>query len=135
MGEQKSFLDPGYTPPPRKVLPEPVAEPKPIGEKLRDEAMESVLTGAGPEFSARAKAVIRTLSGEFTGEDIRCACEAAGVIPPYIMGTRQYSNSWGALVGSLVRCKMLVGTGRYIPMKAPDSHARKTAVYRMAVIA
>ena len=126
---QRSFLDPGYTPPVRRT--EPIPAPKlersqPIGEQLRDEALERVSANAGPEFREQALAIVRTLSGEMTGEDIRCACEAQGVIP-------HHHNGWGAFIGGLVKRKILVETGRRIPMKAPDSHGRKTPVYRFAV--
>ena len=58
-----------------------------------------------------------------TGEDVRLACEAAGIRP-------HHHNAWGGLVREAIKQGLLVATGTYRSMKAKGSHARKTQVYR-----
>lgn len=73
-----------------------------------------------------AEAVVREMAAtEVTGEDIRLACEAQGVISGK-------PNAWGGLTIRLVRCGLLVPTGRYVPMKDKSSHGRSTQVYYLA---
>jgi hypothetical protein len=93
----------------------------------RDAALDTVLDHAGQDWREQAKAVLHDMDDrEVTGEDIRLACEAAGVRP-------HHHNAWGAFVASLVRDGLLIPTGRYVPMKAKGSHARKTQLYRLMI--
>ena len=58
----------------------------------------------------------------YTGEQIRQQLTAAGIVP-------HHSNAWGALINTAVRRGLLRPTGRWVPMTAISSHARKTAEY------
>ena len=89
----------------------------------RDAALERVLTNAGDDWKAKAIAIVHTLPAEVTGEDIRLACAAAGVIP-------HHHNAWGGFISHLVSSGYLVPAGKRVPMRAKGSHARKTDVYR-----
>jgi hypothetical protein len=89
----------------------------------RDAGMATVLKHAGDDWRESAKSVLRGLpQTEVTGEDVRIACEQVGVRP-------HHPNAWGAFINQLVREDVLVPTGRYAPMKAKGSHARKTQLY------
>jgi len=89
------------------------------------EILENVLKHAGDDWREQAVAVVRNMRGEATGEDIRLECLARDIAP-------HHSNAWGGFIGWLIRDGVLAATGRYVPMKAKDSHARKTPVYRIA---
>jgi hypothetical protein len=89
----------------------------------RDAALDRVLTNAGEGWKARALAIVRTLPEEVTGEDIRLACQSAGVTP-------HHHNAWGGFISSLDTHQQLTPLGRRVPMRAKGSHARKTDVYR-----
>lgn len=89
----------------------------------RDVSTAAVLRNAGSDWKADAVAVVERMRGdEITGESIRVECESRGVTP-------HHHNAWGSFVLSLVRSGVLVPTGRYVPMRAKGSHARKTQVY------
>jgi hypothetical protein len=60
-----------------------------------------------------------------TGEQIRFKLMA------YNLGEPHHANTWGALVNTGVKKGWLVGTGQWVPMQDPRSHARKTQVYRL----
>lgn len=91
----------------------------------RDVALDTVLEHAGDDWRTRAESLLGTLADELTGEDVRLACERAGIRP-------HHHNAWGAFISALVREEKLTPTGEYRAMKASGSHARKTAVYRRA---
>ncbi len=91
--------------------------------QLRDHALTSVLAHAGTTWQESAKAIVRTMQGEFTGECIRLCCEAQGIVPPH-------HNAWGAIVREALREKLIVPTGEWRPMSGAKSHARITRVYR-----
>lgn len=92
----------------------------------RDEALVRVSLNAGDDWRDAARAVLDLMpESEVTGEDVRLACEARGVRP-------HHHNAWGAVIAGFVRDGLLEPTGRYIPMRAKGSHARKTQVYRRA---
>lgn len=95
------------------------------GKQLRDEALERVLEHAGDDWREKAIAIVGGMSGEVTGEDIRLACLERDVEP-------HHSNAWGGFIARLVKDETLTPTGRYVPMKAKGSHARKTQVYLLA---
>ena len=97
------------------------------GKQLRDEALERVLEHAGDDWRTQAAAIVETLRGEVTGEDIRLACQEHGIEP-------HHSNAWGGFVAALVKDKTLIPTGLYVAMKAKGSHARKTQVYRLSAL-
>ena len=93
----------------------------------RDAATARVLDNAGEDWRDAAERVFESMTDdELTGEDIRLACEAAGVKP-------HHNNAWGAFILSLVRDGRLEATGRYRPMRAAGSHGRETKVYRTAL--
>ena len=60
---------------------------------------------------------------DFTGEDIRLACELE-------VGHPKHQNAYGALINTLIKRKIIVPTGEYRPMKDKTSHARSTPVYK-----
>jgi hypothetical protein len=92
----------------------------------RDAALAQVGDNAGADWRIAARDVFDAMpEDEMTGEDIRLACEAAGVKP-------HHNNAWGAMVLTLVREGLLEPTNEYRPMRAKGSHARKTQVYRRA---
>jgi truncated hemoglobin YjbI len=90
--------------------------------EARDAALQQVAGNAG-DFLAQALAAVAELRGEYTGEGIRFALEARGLIP-------HHHNAWGALVMAAVRDGLLIPTDKYVPMTARGSHARRTRVYR-----
>ena len=94
----------------------------PLGEQLRDAAMDQVADNAGVAWMQDAVAAARGLSGEVTGEDVRLRCQAAGIEP-------HHHNAWGALTNELLRRGILEPTDRFVKMKDPRSHARMTRVY------
>lgn len=85
---------------------------------------QQALENAGVGWREQATAVVQDMGGVVTGEDIRLQCEAAGVQP-------HHHNAWGGFVCALIRDGVLIPTGRYVPMKADGSHARKTQVYQV----
>ena len=89
----------------------------------RDEAIDRVLEKAGDDWRELATGIVRSMAQlEVTGEDIRLACLAEGVGP-------HHHNAWGGLINQLIRDGVLHPTGRYTPMRARGSHARKTQIY------
>jgi hypothetical protein len=92
----------------------------------RDVAIETVLENAGEDWRGAALQLIVTKfrHREATGEDLRLACEADGIVP-------HHPNAWGAFVMNLCRQGFLEKTGRYQQMKSKKSHARETKVYRV----
>jgi hypothetical protein len=97
-----------------------------VGEQdAKQASLARVLSHAGTAWREQAHAVFLDMPvSEVTGEDIRLTCEDAGIRP-------HHPNAWGAFVSWLVNEGDLMPTGRYVPMKAKGSHARKTQVYRI----
>lgn len=95
----------------------------PSGRELRDVACEEVLAKAGQKWQTDARSVLLQMPQELTGEDLRLACEDKGIKP-------HHPNAWGSFVLSLIKQGYLERTGRCVAMKAPESHARQTQVYR-----
>lgn len=92
-------------------------------QAARDAALSRVLDNAGPNWRDAAHRVLHSLpQSELTGEDLRLACAAAGVIP-------HHHNAWGGFIASLVKAGYLVPVGKRVAMRAKGSHARKTDVY------
>jgi len=91
--------------------------------KARDEALAQVSDNAG-DWIESALARIPRLSGEMTGEDIRFALVA-------LVGQPHHANAWGALIKTAKGRGLIENTGRYVPMRAANSHARITPVYRI----
>jgi len=91
--------------------------------KARDEALAQVSANADTWIES-ALAYIPTLSGEMTGEDIRFALVA-------LVGEPHHSNAWGALIRTAKGRGLIENTGQYVPMRAANSHARITPVYRV----
>lgn len=90
-------------------------------------AIKQVAINAG-DWMDQALAAMRFLSKrrEWTGEDIRLT-----LVP--IVGHPHHHNAYGALISRAIREKLIIPTGRYVPMKTGKSHARKTPVYRRSV--
>lgn len=84
-----------------------------------------VLDNAGDKWQVLARLVVRTMDKqEVTGEDIRLKCLGLNILP-------HHHNAWGAFISLLVNEGRLIHTGKYVPMKADKSNARRTAVYRV----
>lgn len=91
-------------------------------------ALQQVSDNAG-DWMERCLACIRGLArandGKTgTGEDVRNYTEKK-------IGAPHHHNAWGAAISQAVREGLLVPTERYVPMKGPKSHARKTPLYRL----
>jgi len=101
-----------------------------FGKALRDRGMKQVLENSG-SWSETAQAVFaiirpKVAGTEMTGEDIRRLMCDAGMHQPHS------PNAWGAFINLLVRRKLIEPTNTYRQMSTPTSHARKTAVYKVA---
>ena len=90
-------------------------------------AIKQVADNAG-DWMDQALSAMRFLSKrrEWTGEDIRLTLET-------IVGSPHHHNAWGALTKMALQAKLIIPTGRYVPMKTGKSHARKTPVYRRSL--
>jgi len=62
------------------------------------------------------------------GEDIR-------VMVIKHCGHPSTPKAWGGLILKAIHAKLLIPTGRYRSMKAVKSHARKTPIYSLGVVA
>lgn len=58
-----------------------------------------------------------------TGEELRTALKADGLAAPH------HPNAWGAAIAAARRRGLLKETGRWIAMRGPKSHARRTPQY------
>jgi len=87
-------------------------------------AIKQVAENAGA-WMDQALSAMRFLSKrrQWTGEDIRLTLEMT-------VGSPHHHNAWGSLILRAIRDKLIIPTGRYVPMKTGKSHARKTPVYR-----
>jgi hypothetical protein len=93
----------------------------------RDAGIAQVLENQEQGWRDEARDIVRGMSGDFTGEDIRLACESVGATP-------KHHNAWGGFIMSLVRGHVIEPTGEYRAMRAKGSHARKTQVYRHVAV-
>jgi len=84
--------------------------------------LDAVRENAGQPWQDQATDVLRSLSGEVTGEDVRLECARRGIVP-------HHHNAWGSLVAYWVREGLLVPTGRYRAMRGTKAHGRETKVY------
>lgn len=92
----------------------------------RDEALQRVTAHAGTEFmKVGLEAIARLPIGDVTGEHIRVTLIGKNIRP-------HHPNAWGALVRSAVKLGLLIETGLYTKMTDVRSHARRTAIYRLA---
>lgn len=92
----------------------------------RDEALLRVTAHAGTEFMKVGLFAIANLpDGDVTGEHVRVTLIAKNIRP-------HHPNAWGALVRTAVRLGLLIETGLYTHMTDVRSHARRTAIYRVA---
>jgi hypothetical protein len=96
-----------------------------LGRQERDAGIKTVLVNAGDQWRDLVwNYVINLHHGtEVTGEDIRRACEARGIIP-------HHPNAWGGTINGLIRQGILIKTGRWVQMKDKRSHARATQLLR-----
>ena len=96
---------------------------------LRDAGIAQV-TGKNPRWLedaiALAGGVLRKLEEPFIGEDIRLALLEAGLSYPH------HHNAWGALTQRLKKLGMIVDVPGWRSMKTPNSHSRKSPLYRRA---
>lgn len=90
--------------------------------EARDEALALVAGNSDGFISAGLELISRLPRGDATGEDIRFALEAKGLIP-------HHHNAWGALTLAAVKRGLLRRTDRFVNMRGPKSHARMTRVY------
>lgn len=95
--------------------------------KRRDDGMKIVIDHNLP-WAAQAMAMIEKLRDEFsdfTGEQMRIHIEA-------MIGQPGHPGAWGAIFVAAIKRGLIVPTGEWRPMQTPESHARKTPVYRSA---
>ena len=93
------------------------------GEQLKAEGMAQVMAAQTENWQAEAALVLASMQGEFTGEDVRFACQEKGIFA-------SHPNAWGALINQAIKHGLIEPIDRLQPMKSPRSHARKTQVYR-----
>lgn len=92
----------------------------------RARALRQVVDHAGSDFVEGVRRVVAALEpGEYTGEDIRMACGAHGVVA-------HDPHAWGGVVDGLRKAGLLHATGEWRPMRGPKSNARRTPVYLIA---
>jgi hypothetical protein len=99
-----------------------------LGKTLRDQGIKQVSEHNENWMERAIKSACQYLhygwyGEDFTGEDIRLACEME-------VGSPKHSNAFGALINILIKRKIIVPTGEYRAMKDSSSHARKTPVYK-----
>ena len=114
----------------RRGTPKRAPRPGAEGEKLRDEGISRVTASNGAwsdelfRFFAEVWLPIQAPGFEFIGEAFRRDALAVGLPQP------THPNAWGALFSRISRSGLVVDTGRTAKMEAPDSHARRSPVYR-----
>lgn len=95
--------------------------------RRRDEGIATVIDHNRP-WAARAMDAIIQLRGEFatfTGEQMRIHVGA-------MIGQPGHPGVWGAIFVAAIKRGLIVPTGEWRAMQTPESHARKTPVYRSA---
>lgn len=91
----------------------------------RDDALKRVESNAGAWMGRALVAVTLLKRGKLmTGEDIRVS------IVKYV-GEPHHHNAWGAMVKNAIEQNLIVPTEEWRHMKLPQSHARKSPVYRI----
>lgn len=94
-------------------------------EALKQDSMAAVLSASSSNWRSAALKAMLSMRGDFTGEDVRLACAAAG-------HHAHHPNAWGAFINRAIKDGTIEPTGRWKPMQDRRSHARKTQIYRMA---
>lgn len=96
------------------------------GERLKDDAIATVLENAGQRWIDAASQLIQgCLAGqEVLAEEWRLLCAEHGLTP-------HHPNAWGGLTNSLIRSGVIIGTGRLAKSRDPRSHARRQPVWRV----
>lgn len=89
--------------------------------RARDDALGRVSRNAG-SYTDRALEQIRTIDGEFSGEDIRLLVESR-------IGKPHHHNAWGAIIRTAIKQGAIQRTGRMAQMNTRRSHARMTPTY------
>lgn len=98
------------------------------GRFLKEQGQKRALDGAGPEWSARALALLRdwltTRRGELVVfEDFRAQ------IP--LDAHPASAKAWGALPRMAVKAKLIASTGDYAKARSPRTHAHPVALWRV----
>ena len=93
------------------------------GESLKRDGMAAVMAATPADWKPGATAVLGTMKGEFTGEDVRLACRGLGILP-------HHPNAWGAFINGAIRSGWIEPTGAYRKPRDRRSHARMIQVYR-----
>lgn len=88
----------------------------------RDAGIALVTENSGGFMPLALLLVSKLGPGEYIGEDVRRACNAAGLFP-------HHPNAWGSLIRTAIKRGYLTPTGDLDPMKFVKSHARKSMVY------
>jgi hypothetical protein len=93
-------------------------------EQLAIHFMDQVLANAPEDFREHVvRFVVSIPTGTLcTGESIRLACIAQGIVP-------HHHNAWGGVISRCVRAGLLTETGRFPRMKSLSSHARRNPEY------
>jgi len=92
------------------------------GEAAKAAGM-ALVTANNPEWKDTVRAVILSLSGEFTNDDVRIACRAIGLPSP------KSPNAWGAAICAVAKTGAIRRVG-YRKSAIPSTHARVVAVWR-----
>lgn len=95
------------------------------GTTLRDQGIQRTLF-ANDDWLERALAELpkfREAYPEFIGETLRSWLASRGIEP-------QDPHAWGGLISTLVKRKLVVDTGRVRKMRDPQSHARRSPVWK-----
>lgn len=87
----------------------------------RDAGMQLAAENSG-DFVSRVLGVIRSLSGEVQGENIRAACLDRGISP-------RSPNAWGAAINVAVKRGLLRKTDIFRPTQSVKTHGHPTVVY------
>jgi hypothetical protein len=96
----------------------------------RDAVLEDVVANNSKWMGEAMDVFAQIRDGtELTGEGFRQLLLEKGLRQP------AHANSWGALIGTLTRRKVLVPTGEWRPMLSKAAHGRKTQVLVKAVAA
>jgi len=93
-----------------------------LSREARDAGLALVGYNAADFIPLGLMMIGRLAPGFYTGEDVRRQLNAGGVYP-------HDAHAYGALINVAVRRGLLKATGRWVPMTAISSHARKTAEY------
>jgi len=99
-----------------------------IAQSRKEENLALVAANSGSWMDRiidAARDMATSCPGEIvTGEALRQKIEP-------LVGPPHHPNAWGAAIATLVRNGTIRQTGRWVPMKSPKSHARRTPEYVM----